>query len=191
MPGCTYYFNKGQMKSECYNLKNLINFCPGRLFRLGTLSTHLSRVALRMIKTNHMYLVFKTFQGRNLSNLFGGIWKIDGFQNTFWNYLTFSKERKKRDGRRKKNSFQDKKTSWKCTCVSSFTFKNYLSYFFFLLFNKSWVFACHEVLKMLVLRDIHKCFILYNLLINWTFSWRWSWNKSAYSLSNKNCKNLS
>ena len=28
---------------------------------------------LRIIKTNHMYLVYKTFQGRNLSNFFGGI----------------------------------------------------------------------------------------------------------------------
>ena len=27
----------------------------------------------RIIKTNHMYLVYKTFQGRNLSKIFGGI----------------------------------------------------------------------------------------------------------------------
>ena len=53
--------------------KNLIDFCPERLFRLGMLCTHLSRVPLRIIKTNHMYLVYKTFQGRNLSNFFGGI----------------------------------------------------------------------------------------------------------------------
>ena len=65
------------MKSECmyeivhfpkYHRKNLIDFCPERLFRLGMLCTHLSRVTLRI-----MYLVYKTFQGRNLSNFFGGI----------------------------------------------------------------------------------------------------------------------
>ncbi len=77
------YLNfKGQIKSECiyeiidfpkYHRKNLIDFCPERLFRLGMLCTHLSRVPLRIIKTSHMYLVYKTFQGRNLSNFFGGI----------------------------------------------------------------------------------------------------------------------
>ena len=73
---------KGQMKSECiyeiidfpkYHWKNLIDFCHESLFRLGMLCTWLSRVALRIIKTNHMYLAHKTFQGRNLSNLFGAI----------------------------------------------------------------------------------------------------------------------
>ena len=73
---------KGQMKSECiyeiidfpkYHWKNLINICPERLFRLGMLCTQLSRVALRIIKTNHIHLVYKTFQGRNLSNFFSGI----------------------------------------------------------------------------------------------------------------------
>jgi len=68
---------KDQMKSECtyeiidfpkYHRKKLIDFCSESLF-----VTHLSRVALRIIKTNHMYLVYKTFQGRNLSNFFGGI----------------------------------------------------------------------------------------------------------------------
>ena len=39
--------------------KNLIDFCPDSLFRPGMLCTHLSRVALRIIKTNHMYLVYK------------------------------------------------------------------------------------------------------------------------------------
>ena len=76
---------KGQMKSECideiidfskYHLKNLMDFCPERLFRLGMLCTLLSRVALRIIKTNYIYLVYKTFQGRNISNLFGGIFEI-------------------------------------------------------------------------------------------------------------------
>ena len=37
-----------------------------------------------------MYLVYKTFQGRNLSKFFGGILKINDLINTFWQYLTFS-----------------------------------------------------------------------------------------------------
>ena len=70
------------MKSECiyeiidfpkYHRKIFIYFCPESLFRLGMLCTHLSRVALSIIKTNHMYLVYKTFQARNLSNFFGAI----------------------------------------------------------------------------------------------------------------------
>ena len=73
---------KGQMMSECiydiidfpkYHRKKLPDFCPENLFRLGMLCTHLSRVNLRLIKTNHMYKVYKTFQGRNLSEKFGGI----------------------------------------------------------------------------------------------------------------------
>ena len=73
---------KGQMKSECiyafidfpkYHQKKLIDFCLESLFKLGMLCTHLSRVSLGIIKTNCMYLVYKTFQGRNLSNFFGGI----------------------------------------------------------------------------------------------------------------------
>ena len=73
---------KGQIMSECiyeiidfpkYQQKNLIDFYPESLFRLGMLCTHLSRVTLRIIKTNHMYLVYKTFQVRILSNFFGGI----------------------------------------------------------------------------------------------------------------------
>ena len=63
-----------------YHWKNLIDFCPARLFRLSMLCTHLSRVVLRIIKTNHMYLVYKIFQGRNLSNFFG-----DSFENRWFN----------------------------------------------------------------------------------------------------------
>ena len=69
--------------------KNLIDFCPERLFRIGMLCTQLSRVALRIIKTNHIHLVYKTFQGRNLSNVSVVFWKIDNSINTFWHYLTF------------------------------------------------------------------------------------------------------
>ena len=81
---------KGQMKSKCiyeiidfpkYHPKNLIDFCSESLFGLGMVCTHLSRVVLRIIKTNHMYLVYKTFQGRNLSTFFSGILK-DDFLNT-------------------------------------------------------------------------------------------------------------
>ena len=59
----TSYLSKGQMKSECiyeiitfpkYHRINLIDFCPESLFRLGMLRTDLSRVALRILKTNHM-----------------------------------------------------------------------------------------------------------------------------------------
>ena len=80
--GPTKLHCKGQMKSEYiyeiinfpkYHQKYLINFCPESLFKLGMLCTHLSRVALRIIKTNHKYLVYKTFQGRNLPNFFDGI----------------------------------------------------------------------------------------------------------------------
>ena len=77
----TFQDFKGQMKSEyIYEIvdfprshsKNLIDVCFESLFRLGMLCTHLSRVVLRIIKTNYMYLVYKTFQCRNQSNFFGG-----------------------------------------------------------------------------------------------------------------------
>ena len=73
--------SKGQMKSECiyeiidspkYHRKNLIDICPESLLRLGMLCTHLSIVALGIIKTDQMYLVYKTFQGRTLSIFFSG-----------------------------------------------------------------------------------------------------------------------
>ena len=51
--------------------------------------THLSIVSLRIITTNHMYVVYKTFQGRNLSNFSVVFWNIVDFTNTFWHYLTF------------------------------------------------------------------------------------------------------
>ena len=82
---------KGQIKSEYvyeiidypkYHRNFLIDFCPESFFRLGMLRTHPSRI----IKTNHMYLVYKSFQGRNLSN-FSGVFffleKINDFTNTF------------------------------------------------------------------------------------------------------------
>ena len=58
--------------------KNLIDFCPERLFILGMLCTHLSRVNLGIIKTNRMHLVYKTFMatllhGQKSIKFFGGI----------------------------------------------------------------------------------------------------------------------
>ena len=91
-----YEATKGQMKSECtyeiidfpkYHQKNLKDFCPESLFRLGMLSTHLSRVALRIIKTNHMYLPSRA----EIYQIFLVVCcKIDDFINTFWLHLTFN-----------------------------------------------------------------------------------------------------
>ena len=74
----TYSLCKGQIMSKCiyeiinfpkYHRKDLIDFCPESLSRLDyMLCTHLRRVPLRIIKSSHMYLVYKTFQGKNISN---------------------------------------------------------------------------------------------------------------------------
>ena len=70
--------------------KNLIDFCPETLLRLGMLCAHLSRVALRIIKTKHTFLLYKIFQGRKIYQIFSVVfWKIDDFMNTFRHYLTF------------------------------------------------------------------------------------------------------
>ena len=54
---------KGQMKSECFyelifqnTTKIFDRFLPWKFIK-----TYLSRAALRIIKTNHIYLVYKTF----------------------------------------------------------------------------------------------------------------------------------
>ena len=88
---------KGQLISECsFDVwkfskippKNLIDFCPESLFRLGMYAlTWVYRVPLRLIKTNQMYLVYKTFQCRNQSNFFGGILESRWFSK---NILTLS-----------------------------------------------------------------------------------------------------
>ena len=67
LPECNMQLlSKGQIKSECiyeiihfpkYHQNFLIDFCPEMLFRLGMSCTPLSRVVLRTIKTNHMYLL--------------------------------------------------------------------------------------------------------------------------------------
>ena len=70
--------------------KNSIDFCLESLFRLGMLFTHLSCLENNQNKSHVPHLVYKIFQGRNLSNVFGVVfWKINDFINTFWHYLTF------------------------------------------------------------------------------------------------------
>ena len=73
---------KGQIMSECiyeiinfpkYHWKNLIDFCPGRFYRLGTYLCWLLCTFINI--TEKKYLVYKIFQGRNLSNFFSGILK--------------------------------------------------------------------------------------------------------------------
>ena len=74
--------SKGQIKSECiyeiinlpkYHQKNLIDFCPGRFYSLGTCD--LFWLFSRRLYSSECiaYLVWITFQGRNLSNILCGI----------------------------------------------------------------------------------------------------------------------
>ena len=95
-----YYDIKGQMKWECiyeiidfpkYHWKNLIDFCPGRFYRLGTCD--LFWLFSRRLYSGECitYLVWINFQGRNLSNFSVVFWKIYDFINTFWLHLTFRK----------------------------------------------------------------------------------------------------
>ena len=74
--------SKGQKKSECiyeiinfpkYQRKNIIDFCPGRFYRLG--KCDLFWLFSRWLYSGECitYLVWITFQGRNLSNLLGSI----------------------------------------------------------------------------------------------------------------------
>ena len=73
---------KGQIMSECideiidfpkYHRKNLIDFCPGRFYRLGTCD--LFWLFSRRLYSGECitYLVWINFQGRNLSIFFSGI----------------------------------------------------------------------------------------------------------------------
>ena len=50
--------------------KNLIDFCLESLFRLGMLCTHLSRVTLRIIETNPLYLVYKNLPRQKFIKFF-------------------------------------------------------------------------------------------------------------------------
>ena len=93
---------KGQMKLEYifeiidfpkYRRKNLIDFCPGRFYRLGTCDLFWLFPRQLYLGECITYLVWINFQGRNLSNFLVVFWKIDDFINTFWLYLTFSTQK--------------------------------------------------------------------------------------------------
>ena len=80
------------MKSSIFHLKDSIDFCRGRLFRLGMLCVQLSRVALRIIKTNYMYIYTLSIKSSKakIYQMFSVVfWKINDFINTLWHYLTF------------------------------------------------------------------------------------------------------
>ena len=67
----------------------MIDFCPGRFYRLGACDLFwlFSR---RLYSVECIaYLVWITFQGRNLSNFLVVFWKIDNSINTFWHYMNF------------------------------------------------------------------------------------------------------
>ena len=72
-----------------YHRKNLIDFCPGRFYRLSTCD--LFWLFTRWLYSGECitYLVWINFQGRNLSIFSVVFWKIDDFINTFWLHLTF------------------------------------------------------------------------------------------------------
>jgi len=72
-----------------YHRKNLIDFCPGRFYRLGTCD--LFWLFSRRLYSGECitYLVWINFQGR--TQIFSVVfWKIDDFKNTFWLHLTFN-----------------------------------------------------------------------------------------------------
>ena len=85
--------------------KNLIDFCPGRFYRLGTwdLFWLFSR---RLYSGECMsYLAWINFQGRNSSNFLVVFWTIDDFINTFWLHLTFMRLQSQLDLRNSKRLF--------------------------------------------------------------------------------------
>ena len=49
-----------------------MDFCPGRLFMLGILPTHLSELSHLEKNNNIKYLVYINLQGRNPSDFFVG-----------------------------------------------------------------------------------------------------------------------
>ena len=71
--------------------KNLIDFCPESLFRLGTLCTNLSGVTLRIIKTNHIHVSTvnfrstKLFKWKRISNIIHQI--VLGLNHKFWCFM--------------------------------------------------------------------------------------------------------
>ena len=65
---------KSSIFQNTYHRKNLIDFCPGRFYRLGT--CNLFWLLSRRLYSGECitYLAWITFQGRNLSNFFGGMY---------------------------------------------------------------------------------------------------------------------
>ena len=74
-----------------YHWKNLIDFCPGRFYRLGTCD--LFWLFSRRLYSGECitYLVWINFHGRIYQKILVVFWKIDDFINTFWLHLTFCK----------------------------------------------------------------------------------------------------
>ena len=105
------FLTKGQIVSECvYEIIgcpklhriNLIDFCPGRFYGLGTCDLFwLFSRRLYSVKCI-TYLVWINFQGRNLSNLLGGILENWWFHK-FWLHLTLKKNKHHRVYLLKKN----------------------------------------------------------------------------------------
>ena len=81
-PTFCIYICKGQIMSECiyeiinfpkYHRKNLIDLCPGRFYRPDTYNLFWLFPRRLYLGECIAYLVWITYQGRNLSNFFGGI----------------------------------------------------------------------------------------------------------------------
>ena len=92
------FLTKGQIVSECiYEIIgcpklhriNLIDFCPGRFYRLSTCD--LFWLFSRQLYSGECitYLVWIDFQGRNLSNFLVVFCKINDLIHTFWLHVTF------------------------------------------------------------------------------------------------------
>ena len=133
----------------------MIDFCPESLFRLGLLSTHLSGVALRIIKTNHMYLVYKTFQGRNLSNFFGGILENRWFHKYILTFIKHEFAKRSQSGRIAKPNL--------VRCVFEFWITNHANYQLFLFVFQAFsvFFICIAVTSDMI------CFLF--IPVHWLF----------------------
>ena len=74
--------------------KKFDRFLPWKFIQtkyIGILCTHLSRFALRIIKTNHMSCTLSLIlTGQKSIKKFSVVfWKLNDFINTFWHHLTF------------------------------------------------------------------------------------------------------
>ena len=80
-----FFTIKGQIMSECiyeitdfpkYHRKNLIDFCPGRFYRLCRYMWFvLIILKATLLRRGHITPNLNTFQGKNLSDVFGDILK--------------------------------------------------------------------------------------------------------------------